>query len=155
MHEMKQLHAFTNEEFTYDKLATLGLSCGFQTSKITRAENIFPVFDINYPHLIVIDTTIEFSELERILKHLAYIHCPYAILFLGEHNILNEPQIGLREILADLHILGQIEKPLKAEDMVTNFEKVESEPSMLSDDMIKKGIKNNEFLLILCLRLRQ
>lgn len=147
MHATRQLHAFTNEEFTYGKLSAVGLSCGFQTNKINNIEQFFPTFDLQHPNLIVIDNSVENTELEKILKYLAYTHCPYAILFLGQNKTISEPYNGLKEIIAELNILGQIDKPIRVEDMMENFERIENEPNLFSEDMIKKAIKNNELLL--------
>lgn len=143
----KQLHAVTHGDFVYNKLSAVGLSCGYHVAKVESAEQIIPFYEQNHPNLIIIDSELEKIELEKVLKHLSYSHCPYAILFLGHNELVEQPYRGMKEIVADLNIIGHINKPLKTEDIMEHFEKVENEPQILNSETIKRGLSQGEFEL--------
>ena len=143
----KQIHAFTYEEEAYDKLASVGLSFGYNVIKLNSAEQLFSSFDQYHPHLIIIDSDIKKQEVNHILKYLLYSHCPYAILFLGKNNLIDQPEHGMREVISELNIIGHINKPMKVDDIMNSFETVELEPELLTGAAIQQAIKNDEFEL--------
>jgi EAL domain-containing protein (putative c-di-GMP-specific phosphodiesterase class I) len=143
----KNLHTFTNEDYTYGKLSALGMSFGYQVNNLKNIDQLFPVFDIQKPNLIIIDSALSQNEIEHILKYLFYLRCPYAILFLGNNPLIEKPYHGMKEVMSELNILGKIEKPIRVEDIMEKFDKIENESENINAEIIKNAIDNNQFEL--------
>jgi len=144
---VKEIHAFINEDHVYNKLSSIGMSFGYKVNKLNKIKQLFSMFDQHHPQLIVIDSSVNNNQLEDFLKYLLYSHCPYTILFLGEHPLLQKPHYGMREVISELNILGYVKKPIRVDDIMDTFNKIEQEPNLLTGKMVQKAIANNEFEL--------